>query len=408
MAAGMDGKEVSNGSALNIIVTVVNRGYVYETANGLWLSATGIDLPHLAGKTVADVWGEKNFETIIKRNLDRCFSGEEVRDEAWINFPVWGQRYCEILYWPYPTVNGGASRAIIITNDLTARKLMEKNLEKLVEQRTEEQRKSEEKYHQIFLNSTEGIFQVSPKGHFLNANPALARIHGYESPDELMEKVTNLRQLHVDADNLAEYMKRIISDGSVRNYELRMYRKDGTISWVSVNARVVRDDGGSPLYFEGIVQDITDRKRVEDALEIKSLNLEETNTALKVLLKHREEDKRELEERFVSNMKQLVLPYVEKLKKGRLDPVQRTEVEFLEENLKEMLSPLLSNIRSFNFTPRQVEIIALIKQGKTTKEIAGLLHVGKGAVDMQRFLIRKRLGLNKDKANLRSYLLSLA
>ena len=125
-------------------------------------------------------------------------------------------------------------------------------------------------------------------------------------------------------------------------------------------------------------------------------------------MKHREEDRKELEERLVSNVKQLVLPHVEKLKKSRLEPPFATTVGFIEANLKEILSPFLDNLRSFNLTPRQLEIVALIKEGRTTKDIAEMLHVTKEAIDKQRFLIRKKLNMNKEKSNLRSYLLSLA
>ena len=159
---------------------------------------------------------------------------------------------------------------------------------------------------------------------------------------------------------------------------------------------------------QALQKDIEKRKKAEEALEAKSNSLEEANTGFKVLLKHREEDKEELEERFVSNVKQLVLPYVERLKKGKLEPSQQIAVDFIEANLKEILSPFLNNLRSFNFTPRQLEIIAFIRQGKTTKEITEFLHVSTEAIDMHRFLLRKKLGLNKEKTNLRSYLLSLA
>ena len=84
-----------------------------------------------------------------------------------------------------------------------------------------------------------------------------------------------------------------------------------------------------------------------------------------------------------------------------------TAVGFIEANLKEILSPFLDNLRAFNLTPRQLEIIGLIKAGRPTKDIAEMLHVTKEAIDKQRFLIRKKLNLNNEKTNLRSYLLSL-
>ncbi len=129
---------------------------------------------------------------------------------------------------------------------------------------------------------------------------------------------------------------------------------------------------------------------------------------MKVLLKHREDDSKELEEKFIGNVRQLVMPYVEKLKLSKLEPLQQMAVDFIDSNLKEIVSPFLNNIRNFHFTPRQLEIISLIKAGKTTKEIALLLVVSKDAIDLQRFLIRKKLGINNNKANLRSYLLTLS
>lgn len=158
---------------------------------------------------------------------------------------------------------------------------------------------------------------------------------------------------------------------------------------------------------EQLKDEISVRRTTEKALQAERQSLEEANTALKVLLKYREDDKRELEEKLLSNVKQLVLPYVKKLEAGKLDALQRMTVNLIDTNLNEIISPFLNNMKSFNFTPRQLEIIAFIKDGRTTKEIAQLLGVGKDAIDLQRFLIRKKLGINKNKSNLRSFLMSL-
>jgi DNA-binding CsgD family transcriptional regulator len=154
-------------------------------------------------------------------------------------------------------------------------------------------------------------------------------------------------------------------------------------------------------------QEIKTRTEAEKALYTERQGLEEANIALKVLLRQREKDKEELEQRFVSNVNELVLPYVEKLKKNRLDGLQRTTLGLIETNLREILSPFRYNVRNFNLTPRQLEIVSLIKQGRATKEIAELLSATKDAIDKQRFIIRKKLGVNNDKTNLRSLLLSL-
>ena len=131
------------------------------------------------------------------------------------------------------------------------------------------------------------------------------------------------------------------------------------------------------------------------------------NAALKVLLNGREKDKYELAERVMSNVEQLIQPYVRKLKASKLDVSQEAWVDIIETNLREITSPFLKNAGAFNFTPKELEVIQLLKEGRSTKEIAELLHVCEGAVEMHRHRVRKKLGLNKKKTNLQAYLFSL-
>ncbi len=141
-----------------------------------------------------------------------------------------------------------------------------------------------------------------------------------------------------------------------------------------------------------------------EELETKTRTLEEVNTALKVLLRQIGEDKKDLEARFVSNVKQLVLPYVEKVKRGRLDHWQQSCLSILETNLNEIVSPLTQSLGQLGLTPRETQIAALIKEGKTTKEIAEIIGVAPSAVDTNRNRIRHKLKLNNKKVNLQSYL----
>ena len=144
-------------------------------------------------------------------------------------------------------------------------------------------------------------------------------------------------------------------------------------------------------------------------LEVKTTNLEEANTALKILLKKRDEDKIELEEKVLSNVKELVVPYLEKLKKSGLDDKQETYLSILESNLNDIISPFLRRLSSkyLNLTPTEIQIANLVKEGKSTKEIAELLASSRWAIDFHRNNLRKKLGLTNKKANLRSYLISL-
>lgn len=148
------------------------------------------------------------------------------------------------------------------------------------------------------------------------------------------------------------------------------------------------------------------RKRTAE-LEVKNITLEELNTTLKVLIKQREDDKRELEERFVTNVRNLVLPFVQQMKKGHLDMGQQPCLEIIEAYLLNIATPFLKNIRQFNLTPKELKVAALVRNGRKTKEIAEALHVATGSVDIHRNNIRKKLGLNNRKANLQSLLETL-
>ena len=131
----------------------------------------------------------------------------------------------------------------------------------------EERRRAEEKYRQIFENSVEGIFQTTIDGRFVIANPAMARMFGYDSPEELLANVSNIgEQLYVDAGRRAEFDELIRRHGFVSGFETQMYRADGSLMWASTSARVVRDDEGTVVGYEGTVEDITERKQAEQAL----------------------------------------------------------------------------------------------------------------------------------------------
>ncbi len=137
-------------------------------------------------------------------------------------------------------------------------------------------RQTEERYHSIFKNSDEGLFQTAPDGRYLSANPALARIYGYSSPEELIASLTNINeQLYVDSNRRAEYLTRMQADERVSDFESQIYRKDGGIIWISENSHVVRDAQGELLYYEGSIVDITQRKVWEEALRYQQACAEE-------------------------------------------------------------------------------------------------------------------------------------
>ena len=130
-------------------------------------------------------------------------------------------------------------------------------------------RAAEAKYRNIVENATEGIFQTTPDGRFRSANPALVRMLGYQTPEELMAEVTDLdRQVYVRPEKRQELKRLMETQGSAEGFEFEHYRKDGGVFWASVNGRAVRDTNGALQYYEGTIQDITKRKSAEEALEM--------------------------------------------------------------------------------------------------------------------------------------------
>jgi PAS domain S-box-containing protein len=165
-----------------------------------------------------------------------------------------------------------------VTTHLTIRNLQKRlqaqNLQlqreiKEKEKAEESRRQAEEKYRSIFENATEGIFQSTPDGRYMTANPALARIYGYKSPEELMAQITNItQQLYVEPmlrEDLGTLLER---DNTVSEVESQVYRKDGSVIWISENIRAVRDASDNLLYYEGTVSDITERRQTEVALRL--------------------------------------------------------------------------------------------------------------------------------------------
>lgn len=152
---------------------------------------------------------------------------------------------------------GAVSAIEGLIHDVTSRKEAEQGL-----------REAERRYRGLFDNALEGIFRTTMEGRYLGANPALANIYGFDSPDELIATLQNIgSQLYVDPERREEFMRIITSRGSVSGFESQVYRKNGEVIWISENARVIVEDDGRLQGYEGTVEDITDRKLYQSRIE---------------------------------------------------------------------------------------------------------------------------------------------
>jgi len=200
----------------------------------------------------------------------------------------------------------------------------------------------------------------------------------------------------------------------------RIKAKDGGTRWVEDRKTSIFSDTGEFIGIDGVIFDITDRKKAEDELNRTNERLEamvkertseivEKNITLKVLMDQREEDSKKFEESILANVKELIMPNLIRLKNSRLTGKQQVELNVLEANLNEIISPFASKVSSsyLKLTPTEFQVANFIKHGASSKDISESLGLSQRTVDTHRYNIRKKLGIRGKDVNLRTYLSSL-
>ncbi len=275
-------------------------------------------------------------------------------------------------------------------------------------------RKSQERYRQLLETMNEGFAIVDAQTVLTYVNIRLCDMLGYS----LEEMVGKNVEAFLDRNNrqILRENYRIRRRGGSDSYELSWSRKDGSRIATIMSPKPLYDEEGRFTGSYSVVTDVSLMKETEAALkrreqelEIKTQSLEEANTALRVLLKRREEDKKELEQRILANIREMVSPYIGKLKRSRIGDRQRVYLDLLESNLAELTAPFADTLsRTFRkLTPAEIRVAALVREGRANKQIADILAISPRTVEFHRDRIRRKLGLTHGKTNLRSFLLSL-
>jgi PAS domain S-box-containing protein len=264
-------------------------------------------------------------------------------------------------------------------------------------------RESEERYRMLAEASHDFIFVLDRNDCFTYVNSAAEIVTG-KKPEELIGRPRS--SLDVPPDMLARQKEAnnvVFATGEPLFLEGHyLLGKGGRPAWHNVNLIPLMDGNGGVQALLGVARDVTDSRE-------RAQRLEEANIALKVLLRHREEDRRDLEEQFLANFRKLIVPSLEKLRKTGLDHRQSAYVDVVEMNIQQVFSASRGDagLAHVNLTPIEMRIVEFIKKEKTTKEIGQLLNLSPRTVEYYRDKIRKKLGLKSKNVNLRSYLYTL-
>jgi PAS domain S-box-containing protein len=313
-------------------------------------------------------------------------------------------------------------------------------------------RQSESRYRSLLESSPDPVVVYDMRGRATYVNPAFEQTFGYSRRELLGNKIDFVPE--ANRPETLSAIESMLSGKKIHLFETKRLTKDGRTLDVQISSTLYHDQDARPagnivtlrdisalkraeeelrkyrdLLEERVTertaelaktnrqlaQEIEERKRAEDALrkrevELKSqsIHLAEVNTALKVLIKQREDDKLELAENVSANVRELINPYIDRLARSRLGTDQQILLNILQSNLDNIISPLIRNLYShpFNLTPTEIRIANLVKAGKTNKEMAEMLCLSKNTILFHRYNIRRKLGIKNRKVNLRTFLLS--
>jgi PAS domain S-box-containing protein len=263
----------------------------------------------------------------------------------------------------------------------------------------------------ILQAAKEGFWITDTSGLIQDVNPSAASILGY-LPEELQRKSIYDFEPE-DHRRIAPHIRNAVRKGASQ-YEAQLLHKEGNVVSLEFSTNFL--NMGEKSFLFSFFSDVTKKNQLvkslkdrEAELKIKTQNLKEVNTALKSLLKKRDSDRMELEEKVLFNVKEMISPYIKKLRESELNEKQGIYLTILESNVKDIISPFSPKLtsRHFKLTKSELQIAKLVRMGITSKEIAELMGLSRRTIESHRDRIRKKIGLDSRRRNLRTFLMSI-
>src|SRR5512137_1835207 len=237
-------------------IWVFDEEYLTTFVNNRMVAMLGYTMNEIIGKSLSFFLFEEDLPD-FERKASRRRQGIAERYERRIRRKDSSTLWVHVSATPIMDTEGHFQGSFAMFTDITERKEAEKAL-----------RDSEEKYRSIFENAVEGMFQSTPDGQLITANPSMARIFGYTSPEEMLSQVTSIGlQLYANEEDRQAFQQLLKKHGIAGGFEATFYRKDGTVLWGTLNVRAVKDAAGNILCYEGTLEDITPRKKAEEELK---------------------------------------------------------------------------------------------------------------------------------------------
>lgn len=401
------GEEIVNSPVLRNLFESLPLPVFYKDICGIYI-ACNQKFGKLSGTNPADIIGKTSgeiFPSDIAEIYDRedmtALKNQEAQTYEAVLASADGTKHTYIFH-KKPLDNRSEMSCGLIGSifDITERKEFEAHL-----------RKDEERYRRIFENIQDVYYEVNMEGTIMEISPSIEKYSLFKRETLIGQSIYDF---YADKNEREIFLQTIRQNGYVHDFEIKLLNHENTLRTCSINAAILPADKEHPPLIVGSLRDISERKHSEEILRqreeelsIKSKNLEEMNTALKVLLRQREEDRRENEENVLTNVKASIIPYIDKFKEQPLTGHQKTCLGMLEAKINEIVSPFIHSMRQagYDLTPQEMRVTDFVKNGNTTKEIADALGISMKTVDYHRENIRRKLGIKNRQTSLRSYLL---